>query len=280
MGAAAQPVQCFAVLVLAGDRGPQDPVSQVAGVAHKCLAKVAGTPMLERVVMALAASPSVDRIAVSLNDPLVLHQLPALAPLIDGGRLRPLLAAGSPSESVLKAVEELDAPFPLLVTTADHALLTPAMVEHFCAESLASGAAVTAGLTASATLLARYPESKRTYLRFRDERYSGSNLFTLMTQAAMALPALWRRVERQRKKPWRVAAVFGPVLLLGYLLRLFTLDQAMARISARLGVKVAAVKMPMAEAAIDVDKAADLELVERILKSGYQDSAAARPSSS
>jgi len=96
----------------------------------------------------------------------------------------------------------------------------------------------------------------------------------------MALPALWRRVEQQRKKPWRVAAVFGPVLLLGYLLRLFTLDQAMARISARLGVKVAAVKMPMAEAAIDVDKVADLELAERILESGYQDSAAARPSSS
>jgi hypothetical protein len=39
----------------------------------------------------------------------------------------------------------------------------------------------------------------------------------------------------------------------------------MARISARLGVAVAAVKMPMAEAAIDVDKAEDLALVEQIL---------------
>jgi hypothetical protein len=124
---------------------------------------------------------------------------------------------------------------------------------------------VTAGLTASATLLARYPESKRTYLKFRDERYSGSNLFALLSPAALALPRLWLRVEQQRKRPWRVAAVFGPLLLLGYLLRLFTLDQAMRRISARLGVTVAAVKMPMAEAAIDVDKPADLELVEAIL---------------
>jgi len=255
----------FTVLVLAGDRGPQDPVSQAAGVAHKFLAAVAGRPMLERVVAALAASPYVGRIAVSLNDPVLVGRLPALAPLVDSGRLLALQAAGTPSRSVLQAASELQDPFPLLVTTADHALLTTAMIDYFCAESLASGAQVTAGLTASAVLLARYPQSKRTYLSFRDERYSGSNLFLLMGEAAMRVPELWRRAEQHRKKPWRIAAVFGPQLLLGYLLRRYSLDEAMARISARLGVSVAAVKMPFAEAAIDVDKAEDLELVEQIL---------------
>lgn len=255
----------FTVLVLAGDRGPEDPVCRAAGVAHKCLAPVAGRAMLERVVEALAASGEVGRIAVSLTTPDLLDGLPALAPLRHEGRLRALAAAGSPSRSVLQAVEEIDDPFPLLITTADHALLTTAMVDHFLRASRAAGAEVTAGLTASAVLLARYPQSQRTYLKFRDERYSGSNLFALMSPAALALPRLWRRVEQQRKQPWRIAAVFGPGLLLGYLLRCFTLEGAMARISARLGVTVAAVKMPMAEAAIDVDKAADLELVEAIL---------------
>lgn len=255
----------FTVLVLAGDRGPEDPVCRAAGVAHKCLAPVGGRAMLERVVEALAASGEVGRIAVSLSAPGLLDELPALAPLRRDGRLQALAAAGSPSRSVLAAAEQLEDPFPLLITTADHALLTTTMVDHFCRESRATGAEVTAGLTASALLLARYPQTRRTYLRFRDERYSGSNLFALMSPAALALPRLWRRVEQQRKQPWRLAAVFGPVLLLGYLLRCFTLDGAMARISARLGVGVAAVKMPMAEAAIDVDKAADLELVEAIV---------------
>lgn len=255
----------FTVLILAGDRGAQDPVAAVAGVAHKCLAPVAGRTMLERVVAALAASAPVGRIAVSLQDPAIVTQLHELAPLIDEGRLLPLQAGTSPSRSVLNAAAELEAPFPLLITTADHALLTPAMVEHFCAASLSSGATATVGLTASAVLTARYPQSRRTYLRFRDERYSGSNLFALMDPGAMRLPELWLRVEQQRKKPWRIAAVFGPRLLAGYLLRRFTLDEAMARISARLGVGVAAVKMPMAEAAIDVDKAEDLVLAEQIL---------------
>src|SRR3546814_17166964 len=103
------------------------------------------------------------------------------------------------------------------------------------------------------------------YLTFRDERYSGSNLFILRGPAALRLPELWLRVEQQRKRPWRVAAVFGPLLLLGYLLRWFTLDEAMARISARLGVRVAAVKMPMAEAATGVARPENLALVGEIL---------------
>lgn len=259
----------FTVLVLAADRGPDDPVSLAAGVQHKCLAPVGGKAMLERVVTALAASAQVGRIAVSLRDKALLAQLPALAPLVEEGRLTALQAAGSPSRSVLQAARDLAGdlgePFPLLVTTADHALLTTEMVDHFCAASRASGAAVTAGLTASAELLARYPQSKRTYLTFKDERYSGSNLFALMCPAALALPELWLRVEQQRKQPWRIAAVFGPGLLLGYLLRRFSLDEAMARVSARLGIGVAAVKMPFAEAAIDVDKPEDLALVEEIV---------------
>ena len=101
--------------------------------------------------------------------------------------------------------------------------------------------------------------------------YLNSQVFALMAPPAMRLPVLWLQIEQQRKKPWRVAGVFGPLLLLGYLLRLFTLDQAMARVSARLGLRVAAVKMPSAEAAIDVDKPEDLELVEAILRRSARD---------
>ena len=262
MAAAAQR---FTALVLAADRGAGDPVSRTAGVAHKCLAPVAGKPMVERVVAALAASPHVDRSAVSLRDPDLARQVAALVPLLESGRLIPLQAADSPSSSVLQAAAELPRPFPLLVTTADHALLTTQMVDHFCIESLASGSAVAAGVTASGVLLARYPQSRRTYLVFRDERYSGSNLFALTDESALRAAQLWRRAEQQRKQPWRIAAIFGPRLLLSYLLRRFSLDEAMARISARIGLSVAAVKMPFAEAAIDVDKPADLELVEKIL---------------
>ena len=116
-----------------------------------------------------------------------------------------------------------------------------------------------------ATIRASYPDTRRTYLRFRDGGYSGANLFLLRTTAAARAIEFWRRIERDRKAPWRLARAFGPILLAAYLLRLTTLAQATALMSRRMGIRVAAVVMPTAEAAIDVDKPADLDLVESIL---------------
>jgi GTP:adenosylcobinamide-phosphate guanylyltransferase len=255
----------FTALVLAGSRGPDDPVARARNVAHKCLALVAGVPMLVRVVETLAASLSVGRITVALEDPRLLDELPALKPLREAGRLAAIGTGATPSLSVLRALDELAAPLPWLVVTGDHPLLTPAMVEHFCATARATGAGLAAGLTPASAIRAAYPEAQRTYLRFRDEHYSGANLYALLGPDARRAIAFWRRAELERKRPWRLVRAFGWRPLLAYLLGRLTLDAAMQRASRITGCRVAAVPLPFAEAAIDVDKPADLELVETIL---------------
>ena len=105
--------------MLAGSRGPDDPVAHHCGVEHKCLAPVRGAPMLARVLQTLAASSSIGRIFVSLADPAILQGLPP------GGELRvPLTSGATPSTSVLQALDEVSHPLPLLITTADHPLLS------------------------------------------------------------------------------------------------------------------------------------------------------------
>ena len=47
-------------LILAGSRGPDDPMARAAGVSHKALLPVAGVPMLLRVVEALRALPDFE----------------------------------------------------------------------------------------------------------------------------------------------------------------------------------------------------------------------------
>ena len=251
-------------LVLAGSRrGESDPVARYRQVAAKCLATAGGVPLLVRVLRALTASPCIDRVLVSLDDPALRDRLPELAlpPLAD--RLTILASAQSLSRSVAEAFERAQAP--MLVTTADHALLDPDMVAHFIAGAERTGADVAFGVAAAATIQAGYPDTRRTYLRFRDGGYSGANLFLLRTAAAARAIEFWRRIERDRKAPWRLARAFGPVLLAAYLLRVATLAQATALASRRLGISVAAIVMPTAEAAIDVDRPADLDLVESIL---------------
>jgi GTP:adenosylcobinamide-phosphate guanylyltransferase len=260
----------FTALVLAGSRGPDDPVAKAAGLTHKCLVLVAGVPMAARVVEALAACPAVGRIAIALEDPALVDALPALRPLVASGRCALLATAATPSLSVQRALDELPQPLPLLVTTGDHPLLTPAIVEHFAAAARETGADLVAGLTPAAAIRKAYPDTQRTYLRFRDERYSGANLFAVLRPEGQRAVAFWRRVEQERKRPWRLVRAFGWRPLLAYLLGRLTLDDAMARASSIVGARIAAVVLPFAEAAIDVDKPADLELVERILARQHQ----------
>jgi molybdopterin-guanine dinucleotide biosynthesis protein A len=249
----------FTALVLAGRRGGEDPVARHCGVEHKCLALAGGVPMLARVLDTLAASPAIGRILVVLEDASILDRLPGPPPCTA------LPSAATPSLSVLRALDEADAGLPILVTTADHALLSAEILEFFGAAARAAGTDVTVGLTAAEVIRKAYPDTQRTYLRFRDGRYSGANLFALMSPEARKAVAFWRRVEQDRKRPWRMIRAFGPGPLLAYLLGRLTLDGAMARASAIIGARVAAVRLPFAEAAIDVDKPADLELVNAIL---------------
>jgi hypothetical protein len=72
-------------------------------------------------------------------------------------------------------------------------------------------------------------------------------------------------MERYRKRPWRLVAAIGPVPLLRFLAGGLSIDAAAGRLSRITGARVRIVEMPFAEAAIDIDKPADLALAERIL---------------
>jgi len=256
----------FTALVLAGQRARGEPVAEAAGLSHKCLVPVAGVPMLVRVISALEASGTVDRIAISIEDPGLLDTLPELSSLRDSGRLLALESASSPSLSSLAAAKGLDHAVPLLITTADHPLLTGAMVDDFLKSAMDTDADMTAGLTPGAALLAAYPHAKRTFLKFKDGPYTGSNLFAVLTDDGLKALHFWRRVEQERKRPWRIAKAFGFRSLLAYLLGQLTLDETMIRASKTIGTNVRAVRIPLAEAGIDVDKPEDLVLVENILR--------------
>jgi len=248
-------------LVLAGSRGAADPVALHAGVAHKALAPVAGIPMLQRVLDALGASSSVMRIVVQTNEPAIVAGLPKLQRAVAEGLIEILPTAASPAQSVSAAIGRLD--FPLLVTTADHALLTPQMVDDFCARVPSVDIAV--ALAEASTVLAKYPGALRTFYKLGGKRYSGCNLFALMTPRARQAIDFWVRLEQHRKSPWRLIAAIGVRPLLLYLTGRLDLAKAMAELSRIVGVHGEAVVMPQAEAPIDVDKPEDLVLAEQIL---------------
>lgn len=251
-------IAAVGALVLAGARASGDPLCQSEGVASKAEIDIAGRPMLARVMAALAES--------GVRMPVWLVGLTAAqAERTSGGvPFTPLPSGGTGPASALVAAMEGGVSLPLVVTTCDHALLTPAMVQAFVQGSVASGADLTVGLAERRVIEAAYPETRRTYLRLGRAELSGCNLFYLATPAALTVLRFWVRAEEDRKRPWRIALRFG----LGTALRLALLrpdpGAAFALLSRRLGARVSPVILPFAEAAIDVDKPGDLALVRDI----------------
>jgi GTP:adenosylcobinamide-phosphate guanylyltransferase len=248
-------VKAERALVLAGSRGGPDPVAAYAGVAHKALIELAGSPLLARVLAALRAAGA-ERIAVVAS----LAEVAALA-AAEGAEALP--AEAGPSASVRRGVEVLGAP--LLITTCDHALLQAAWIERFVADAPAD-ADIAVLLARRKVVEAAAPGTRRTYLRFADGEWSGCNLFLVRTDRALAAIDLWSQVEADRKRPWRIVRRLGPLTLLRYLLGRLTLSQALARMGALCGVRAAAVASPFGLAAVDVDKPADLDLVRRLVQ--------------
>ncbi len=278
----------YTALLLAGSRPGGDPFAEGHGVKAKALIPVAGEPMIARPVRALLGNANVDRVRVLAQDELLIPLVSSEVETRLARRKRPSTSLGTngevggllqsalptdarltvePSGATIAATLEaiLADPatlYPLLVTTADHALLDGAMIDDFCAR--AKGADVAIGLVERRPLMARLPQTRRTWIGFRGGAYSGANLFALGSPKAAKAVALWREVEQDRKKGWKLLTALGVPGLLG-LLRVRTLDQTLAAMGNKLGLTIRAVEMANPLAAVDVDKPADLALVNDII---------------
>ena len=256
----------FNALVLAGRRSAADPLAAAHGKTHRALLDVMGIPMLVRVVRAIRASRGIDRIAVSIDDRAALDSVPELRELAERREITYHASLDSPSRSVRDALNSQLLGKKIIVATADHALLTPEMVDYFIQHAEQSDADIAVGTVTEAVIRAAYPTTTRTYLRFRDGGYSGANLFAFRTERAIRAAEFWMSAEEFRKHPWRLASVFGPKALLLFALRRLSFDAALDRASQAIGCRVRAVPLPFAEAAIDVDHPSDLALASRALQ--------------
>ncbi|HEX5238542.1 MAG TPA: NTP transferase domain-containing protein [Sphingomicrobium sp.] len=227
-------------------------------VTHKALIPVAGEPMMLRPLRTILGSDQISRIIVLTQDPADLEAIIPHDPRIDIRASQGTIAGTLEKLIIAKCVK-----FPILVTTADHALLDAQMLAEFIAK--AAGADLALGVVERTALLARLPQTKRTWLPFRGGAYSGANLFAFGSIKSLSAIEQWRSVEQDRKKGWRVLAALGPALLLGAVLRLRSLDQSAETMGRKLGIIIRAVVLSNPLAGVDVDKPVDHALVEAIL---------------
>ena len=250
--------QRWSAIILAGQRPGPDRLAAHFGERWKALVKIGGEPMLTHVVRTLSATPEIDHIIILGQEPEALRQAAEA-----GGPVTLVASKAGISESLLRVAGRPGAPWPVLVTTADHPLLTPAFVSAFLGQC--DGCDLAVGMVERTVMRAAYPDNRRTWLKVADGQWSGANLFALHSDAARGALNLWTEAERDRKKAWRLFLHFGPWLAFRALARTIGLAAALRIAGKRLGLDARLVPLADAETAIDVDKPSDHTLAEEIL---------------
>lgn len=253
------------VLILAGQRlGVPDPLALAHGVEHKCLVPLLGRPLIGYVLDAIDAAFPDARIVVSINDPRALDHEPEALRFFDAGRMRTVPSAKNLLESVLEAAAGAD--FPLLITTGDNVLMTPEALKGFHAFALREGADGAALFARKEDILAAHPEGQPRFWKFRDGEFSGCNTFWMRNREATTVGEIFRGGGQFLKFPKRFIAAFGLMNLIGFRLRLLTVDRMLARVSRRFGKQIKVQIATDGRLAIDVDNAHSHAVAERLLR--------------
>jgi CTP:molybdopterin cytidylyltransferase MocA len=247
----------WTAIILAGQRPGIDPLASAFGETFKALVPIGGRPMVARVVETVLTVTAVNKIVILCQQPDTIR-----AALPDHPAISYVESQSGISQSILAVAGSDAAPWPLFVTTADHPLLTHDMITYFL--EAGGDADVAVGMVERATVLAAYPDNRRTWIKLSGGAWSGANLFVLSGEPARKALTLWVDAEKDRKQLFKLFWHFGPLIALRAITRTISLQDGIAALGRRLGLKARAVSLPFAEAAIDVDKPSDHELVEQI----------------
>ena len=253
----------FAAIVLAADRSVPDPVARAAGVGCKAMAPVDGRPMVVRVIEALRDAETID--AITLCGPprsVVEHEI-ELRALLDATAINWVPSRETPSTSAAATLRTFADHKPVLLTTADHALLNPVMIDYFCQQAHQTAADVVVALASHQDVMTAFPGMRRTAARFQDGPFCSCNLFAILNSRGRRAVDFWRQVEHDRKTPWKMLNKLGYWVVLKYLVGRLPLAEGLKRASKLLELRADAIMMPYPEAAVDVDQPSDWHFVRQ-----------------
>jgi GTP:adenosylcobinamide-phosphate guanylyltransferase len=177
-----------------------------AGTDVKALVRVAGETMLQRAIDALRAA-DVDQIAVVGGPEVRAACAAAVERFVD--------ESPSGSENLLRALRAWPDDERLLYATSDLPYVNAVAIRDFLARVGHGTLAV--ALTEFADFAERFPGAPPFGIRLGGERVVNGGLFSIPHGATEKLAAVATRFFEVRKKPWRMAGLVGPAVLIRFL---------------------------------------------------------------
>lgn len=256
------------LLVLAGKRdGKLDPMAADAGVSHKCRVPICGKALLQWVLEAAIPAFPDTKVLVSIHDPSVIADLPAVIELEKAGRLMICQAQAGIVESVEYAAKQAgDGAWPMVITTADNVLVTAELMRDVHMQAFSGEGDAVVVLSTREAIQAAHPEGQRRFYEFSDAAISNCNLFWLRNASALKAAEAFRQGGQFIKTKGRIAKAFGIINLIRFRLGWWKLDTAFKAISRALGARVVPYMAADGAFAVDVDNPRTYAIAEILLK--------------
>lgn len=254
-----------AVITAGGLLKPEDPLVELLpeySPQNKVFLRLGDKPVLQWVLDALTATGRVEQIIVvgrsseegwTSTKPLIF--LPDQGGLIEN-------AIAGLSHSARISPEKSHS----LIISGDIPLLEARMVDWVLDHGLPQDADLLFHVVSDTVMEEQFPGSNRTYTALKDARVCGADVHLIAHRVIDSHFELWKKLAAARKSPLKLAAVFGPGMLLSILMKRYKLKELAGVLSHRLDIDARADFSPFAAMGMDVDKQNQFQLVSEELK--------------
>jgi GTP:adenosylcobinamide-phosphate guanylyltransferase len=245
------------VVILAGGDGEViDPACRFKG-----LVPIAGKPLVEWVVDAFLGAELVNQVAV------VMPTAEDLGGWVD--RVDKLVVSDREfMDNVLAGTASFREDRPVVVATGDIPLITAGDVDEFITQGLETEADFVYPMVRREDVEAAYPGAARTYFRLRTGSFTGGNAMMVDPLLLPKVRDIGQHMFDDRKNAAGLVRMAGFGFVVKFLLGRLAPEDLSGKIQEMLGGSGAAVMVKNPSIAMDVDKPADLALVERLLQAG------------
>lgn len=250
-----------AIVTAGGIPRPEDPLYTYSHGDSKALIDVAGKPMIQWVLDALGDSKHVDNIIIiglSARNNLAckkpIHYLP------NQGRMLSNIVAGVQKSLALNKKNQY-----VLIVSSDIPTVKSEMVNWLIETCQHTQDDLYYGVCPRNVMETRFPNSNRTWTHLKDMDVCGADMNVSHVRNATEHLEMWESLIGSRKSPLKQAGIIGYGTLFKLLTRQLTLEEAVSRVSERIGFKGRAIVWPYAEPCMDVDKPHQLEMLREDL---------------
>jgi GTP:adenosylcobinamide-phosphate guanylyltransferase len=251
-----------AIVTAGGIPQPEDPLYTYSHGDSKALIDIAGKPMIQWVLDALSDAKLVDNvIIIGLSPKSGVTCKKPLHFLSNQGRMLANIVVG-----VKKSLELNKKNKYVLIVSSDIPTLQPEMVDWLIENCMATKDDLYYGICPKDVMEARFPGSRRTYTKLKGLELCGADMHVSHVSMATDHLDMWEQLIGNRKSPLRQASVIGLGTFFKVLTRAITLEDLVATVSKRIGIKGRAIRFPFAEPCMDVDKPHQLELLREDLE--------------